>query len=112
MKRITVTDVLRDDHGSLYDLDGLTMDQVIAWAEKIRDEWSSKGYSDIRIALEGYGYDGGVELHIKGDREETDTEYEKRIENIRKEREKQKAIKEAKRTAEYEEYLKLKAKFE
>jgi hypothetical protein len=109
MKRITVKEKVIDD--SLYDLDGLTVDEIASWVERLREQFGQK-YHTLRLSVEPYGYEGGAELVIYGEREENNVEYDKRVEKARKEREHQKAIKEAKKTKEYGEYLRLKEKFE
>lgn len=110
MKRIEISDNLRND--SIWNLDGLTMDKLIEWAQDIKSEYHLKGYTEIRLSRGDCGYKGETEFNIMGTRPETDAEYKKRVSKIQKDRERQKEIKEAKKTAEYEEYLRLKVKFE
>jgi len=107
MKRISVKDRLKDV--SVYDFD-CPLKDLIAWAQSEIDDHGD--YSELFLSVEPYGYDGGVEFALYGERLESDSEYEKRCEAVRKDREKEKAKREAKKEAEYEEYLRLKEKFE
>ena len=72
--------------------------------------------------VQGYGYDGGVELELNVWRDETDAEYKKRLEKNEKAKEKARALREKKlakaravlmetEEAERAEFLRLKAKF-
>jgi hypothetical protein len=69
-------------------------------------------YQDVRIEYKYFGYDGAFDVAISFEREETDKEYEARLvkEKVKEEKLKNRAAK--KKQKEYEQYLKLKDKFE
>ena len=89
-------------------LDGMTPEKVIEYMEEIRDLYCGR---DVFFSVEPYGYDGGVELAVYERRLETDAEYAKRKAAEKKEREKKKAAATKKKDKEYDEYLRLLAKF-
>lgn len=107
MKRISVKEKLCDV--SEYDFEG-SLYKLIEWAQAQIDDY--EGYSDVLLEVSPYGYDGEVEFELYGERLESDVEYEKRCESVRKAREKEKAKREEKKEKEYQEYLRLKEKFE
>lgn len=89
-------------------LDGMTPEQVIEQMQAIRAGVEDR---DIYFSVEGYGYDGGMELYVYERRLETDAEYAKRTAAEKKDREKKKAAAAAKKDKEYAEYLRLLKKF-
>jgi uncharacterized protein YifE (UPF0438 family) len=88
-KRKVVTELLTSI--SIYDLDG-PLDETI---DELGDILEKHGYvhGNIRcdIVTESYGCcDEAVFINVLGDREETEKEYEKRVEKLKKERVKKK----------------------
>lgn len=107
-KRKTVIDSLGTE--SFFDiLDGKTFDEVIACMHEMKALYADR---DVYFDVNGYGYDGGLELYLMERREETDREYEKRIAEEKRERAKKSAAARAKKEREYAEYQRLKKKFE
>lgn len=90
-------------------LDQMTPDEVIERMKELR-----AGYPDRHVFfnVSPYGYDGGIELELWESREETDKEFNKRIAEEKKEREKKAAATRAKKDREFAEYVRLKKKFE
>lgn len=89
-------------------LDGMTPEQVIKEMQVFREVYPDR---DVYFSVEGYGYDGGLELELYERRLETDAEYAKRTAAEKKDREKKKAAAAKKKDKEYAEYLRLAAKF-
>lgn len=109
---------------SLWDLfDGEDFFDVRAKLDKLEAGIQYGNGEEAKFRIEPYGYDGGVELCLDVFRDETDAEYEKRMEKDAKAREKARALREKKlamaravlmetEEAERAEFLRLKAKFE
>lgn len=105
-KKIVIDDL---GEGSFYDvLNGKTFDEVIARMEQYKSHYSGR---DVYFDIQGYGYDGGIELCLRERRLETDREYEKRIAKENLERAKKRAAEKKKKDREYAEYVRLKEKF-
>lgn len=95
---------------SFYDiLDGMTPDQIAKQLENLKTHYQGR---DIFFRVKDYGYDGGAELELWEKRLETDKEYEKRVQEEKKASEKKAKEAKAKKDREYEEFLRLKKKFE
>ena len=74
------------------------------------EEQESRGYFNIRFDID-YDYDN-IDLEVRGERFETDGEFEARMEDKKKFEEKKKAEAAKKEAAERELYETLKRKFE
>ena len=108
MKKILVREEL--DSFSVYEFDGLSMSDLRKWADE-----SEKGYPSyfrVYLDVDANYYDDPPRFVLYGEREESDKEFEERKEKERKEREKKKAARAKAKEAEYQEYLKLKEKYE
>lgn len=90
-------------------LDQMTPNEVIERMKELQ-----AGYPDRHVFfnVSPYGYDGGIELELWESREETDREFNKRVAEEKKEREKKAAATKAKTDREFAEYVRLKKKFE
>jgi len=103
---------------SMYELEG-TFVSVIKKLEKIRDDWTDKGYKNIRLEHDiEYDY-GDVQdnyIYMYGQRMETQEEADKREKAAAKARESRKKSKKKAAARKLEEekktYLRLKKKFE
>jgi hypothetical protein len=108
VKKLVKTEVLEGYIGH-YDLEK-SLDVLITWIEQFQDVWEAKGYTNLRLEID-YDYDRESHLQLKGDREETDREYERRMNDNKKQRERRKVEKIADAKAEKELYEKLKKKY-
>ena len=117
----------RRDHVDIVDLfDRRSLDDVIIDLQSMLHRYEEEIFThdkEVKCETEYYGYDGGLEVYVRVDRWETDTEYHRRLaketaakEKARKAKETKKARarevlykKEADERAEYE---RLRAKFE
>ena len=107
-KRKTVNVKLGEE--SFYDiLDQKTPAEVVERMKELQ-----AGYPDrhVYFNVSSYGYDGGKELELWESREETDKEFNKRVAEEKKEREKKAAATKAKKDREFAEFMRLKKKFE
>lgn len=95
---------------SAFEFDGLSMDEIIEWAQEQKDGYS--GYSEIYLDVTDFGHNGGDDFSLMGKRMESDAEYEKRVAARHRETAAERARREASKKKEYEEYLRLKEKFE
>jgi hypothetical protein len=68
-------------------------------------------YANLRIYGEAYGYDGGCDYYMRGDREENDAEYGQRIAEEDCDKELEKKEKRKKKEKELIEYERLKKKY-
>ena len=86
------------------DLEG-SINDVIKRLKEEEEYYIQKGYEDIQLEKEYLAYEDGSQLVLTGEREETDIEYERRLqaEKIKKERIEKR---------EKEEFERLKKKFE
>ena len=106
-KRKTVNVRLGEE--SFYDiLDQRTPEEVMERMKELQ-----AGYPDrhVYFNVSGYGYDGGMNLELWESREETDKEFNKRVAEEKKEREKKAAATKAKKDKEFAEYVRLQKKF-
>jgi hypothetical protein len=117
----------RRDQVDIVDLfDQRSLDDVIIDLQSMLHQYEEEIFThdkEVKFETEYYGYDGGLEVYVRVDRWETDTEYHRRLaketaakEKARKAKETKKARarevlykKEADERAEYE---RLRAKFE
>lgn len=95
----------------IYTFDG-PIDDIIATLESLKDHGNAGGYTNLCIDVEPYGYDGGFDLSLVGERPETESERQKRLKNEKKIKESQAKQKAKKLENEKKQYLKLKKKFE
>ncbi|MFW6281203.1 MAG: hypothetical protein ACOC1O_00130 [bacterium] len=111
-KRKNIKEKIKELHygGIAEELNGFTMDQIKKWADK--QKTNHPDYNEIIIEFNPYGYDGGFDTIFFGIRKETYDEYNNRIIKEKKEREKRRIKREEKKQKEYEEFLRLKKKFE
>lgn len=98
-------------------LDGHSASEVAAKVleeeQAVLDRLVAKGYLVDRVFFDVsyYGYDGGMDVFVMVDREETDKEMAQRVKKEKAERARKKKAQEAKEAREREQYEKLKAKF-
>lgn len=116
--------VARKEYASLYDLlDGEDFAGVKAALDKLEAQVDYGRGEDAKFVVEGYGYDGGVELYLEIYRDETDAEYNKRMAKNAAAKEKARLAREKKKeaarkvlmeneAAERAEYERLRAKFD
>ena len=121
-ERLRVVD--RKEYVSLFDL--LDEDAFFDVKQKLDKLEAMVDYGrgeEAKFKVEPYGYDGGVELYLEIYRDETDAEYDKRMEKNAKAKEKARKARETKKeraravlmeseAAERAEYERLRAKFE
>lgn len=121
-ERLRVVD--RKEYVSLFDL--LDEDDFFDVKQKLDKLEAMVDYGrgeEAKFKVEPYGYDGGVELYLEIYRDETDAEYDKRMEKNAKAKEKARKARETKKeraravlmeseAAERAEYERLRAKFE
>ena len=93
---------------SVSDFDG-KIDDVIQMLANYRDTYIASGYMNIRISADQY-YDT-VDIDLYGDRYETDEEYEKRINMVKKIAQRQKLEKKKQAEEEKKLYERLKKKY-
>ena len=120
--RLRVVD--RKEYVSLFDLlDGKEFFDVKEGLDRLEQQVNYGSGEEAKFVVEPYGYDGGVELYLEVYRDETDAEYNKRMEKEAKAKEKARLAREKKKerarqmlmateAAEREEYERLRAKFE
>lgn len=109
MTKRKILDVEAREYVDFDEFDMKTPEEVIERMKALR---AGVGDRDVYFYISHYGYDGGKELTLRERREETDTEYNKRLAEEKKDRERKKAATQAKKDREYGEYMRLKAKFE
>ena len=114
----------RREYISLFDLlDGKEFFDVKEGLDKLEKQIAYERGEEAKFVVEPYGYDGGVELYLEVYRDETDAEYNKRMEKAAKAKEKARLAREKKKeaarkvlmeseAAERAEYERLRAKFE
>ena len=114
----------RKEYVSLFDLlDGKDFFDVKEWIDKLEKQVNYSCGEEAKFVVEPYGYDGGVELYMEVYRDETDAEYNKRLEKEAKAQEKARLAREKKKerarkelmeseAAERAEYERLRAKFD
>ena len=86
------------------------IDDIIKTLEDLKDTTKKLGYYNIEISYEWFRHE--YEMILKGTRQETDKERDKRLQDYRKNREKQILLRQKKKDKEHAQYLKLKEKFE
>ena len=89
----------------------LPLTGVIQWADELEREWSDKGFSNIRLEYE-HGWDDPGNFILKGDRPETDDEYNARQRKNQLARERREAQAREAAEQEFELYKKLKKKYD
>lgn len=110
MKKRLIIDSKLDEYIDFYDvLEGKTPDQVVEAMRYYQEKFAGR---DVYFDINTYGYDGGKELQLRERREETDKEYEKRMDQEKKEREIKKANKALKDAKEFAEFQRLQKKFQ
>ena len=114
----------RREYVSLFDLlDGKEFFDVKEGLDKLEKQIAYERGEEAKFVVEPYGYDGGVELYLEVYRDETDAEYDRRLDKEAKAKEKARKARETKKerarqmlmateAAEREEYERLRAKFE
>ena len=112
----------RKEYVSLFDLlDGRDFFSVKEELDRLEQQVNYGSGEEAKFVVEPYGYDGGVELYLEVYRDETDAEYNRRLDKeakakARKAREtkKERARKELMESeaAERAEYERLRAKFD
>lgn len=102
--------ILIETRSAPIDISGKTPKQVYEYLEEhMTLEVAAGGvYDTYTIQYEYYGYDGAFDIVLEGMRIETDQEFEARQAHLKMIRSKQKK----KEDKEYEQYLRLKKKFE
>lgn len=120
-ERLRVVD--RREYVSLFDLlDEGDFFDVKEKLDKLEATVDYGGGEEAKFKVEPYGYDGGVELYMEIYRDETDAEYDKRMEKTAKAKEKARKARETKKerarkvlmeseAAERAEYERLREKF-
>lgn len=94
---------------SFYDiLDQMTPAEVIERMDELQAGYPDR---DVFFNVSPYGYDGGLNLELWERREETDKEYEKRVAEEKRERDRKRAATKAKKDKEFAEYVRLQKKF-
>lgn len=82
LNRILVAEVLDGD--IMYALDGLTIESATSKLSELKKIYEERGYTNIRIVVD-YSYESTY-LQLKGDREETEKEYQKRAEKLNRQK--------------------------
>lgn len=102
--------ILIETRSAPIDISGKTPKQVYEYLEEhMTLEVAAGGvYDTYTVEYEYFGYDGAFDIVLKGKRIETDQEFEARQTHLKAMRSKQKK----KEDKEYEQYLRLKKKFE
>lgn len=113
----------RKEYVSLFDLlDGKEFFDVKEGLDRLEQQVDFGSGEEAKFVVEPYGYDGGVELYLEVYRDETDAEYNKRMEKEAKAKEKARLAREKKKekarqvlmeseAAERAEYERLREKF-
>ena len=71
------------DNSLDYSLDGMTIDEAIAYLKKEQDRLIQKYPSSTPFIRISYGYDDHDELHLVMEREETDEEFAARVKKVK-----------------------------
>lgn len=120
--RLRVVD--RKEYVSLWDfIHDNDVDTVKAEIDKLGNMVNYGQGETAKFVVEGYGYDGGVEVYFEISRDENDYEYNKRMEQNARAKEKARVAREKKKeaarkvlmeteAAERAEYERLRSKFE
>ena len=90
-------------------LQAKTPEQVIEQLQKIRAEYPDR---DIQFGLDTWGHDGGVDLELWETRLQTDSEYERDLEEYAKKQARKRMESQQRKDAEFAEFQRLKKKFE
>lgn len=98
----------KDIYVDFDEFDGKTPAQIIEGMQYYIDKEHGR---DLYFHIESYGYDGGKELKMRERRLENDREFNKRIAEEKKVKDKAKADKAAKEAKELAEYERLKKKY-
>ncbi len=117
----------RRDHVDIVDLfDRRSLDDVIIDLQSMLHQYEEEIFThdkEVKFETEYYGYDGGLEVYVRVDRWETDTEYHRRLAKETAAKEKARQARETKKARalatalateqeERELFEKLKKKFE
>ncbi len=117
----------RNDHVDIVDLfDGRSLDDVILDLQSMLHRYEEEIFThdkEVKFETEYYGHDGGIEVYVRVDRWETDTEYHRRLAKETAAKEKARQARETKKAKalatalateaeERELFEKLKKKFE
>ena len=114
----------RKEYVSLFDLlDGRDFFSVKEELDRLEQQVNYGSGEEAKFVVEPYGYDGGVELYLEVYRDETDAEYNRRLDKEAKAKEKARKARETKKerarkelmeseAAERAEYERLRAKFD
>jgi hypothetical protein len=95
---------------SIHDFDGLDIDGAVKHIDGFRSQ-IKLGETAV-FEVDSYGYDGGVDMSLLIHRQETDAELEARLKEERALRERQRRNVKMQESREFEQYQRLKAKFE
>lgn len=95
---------------SIHDFDGLDIDGAVKHIDSFRSQ-IKLGETAV-FEVDGYGYDGGVDLSLLIHRQENDAELEARLKEERALRERQRQNRKMQESREFKQYQRLKAKFE
>ena len=91
---------------SVYEFE-CSLDSLIEKLEELKSKYGASAHFDIC----GVGYDGGIEVHIVYEREETEKERDRRLAKAHKERVKKAAYEAKREERERAKYEKLHAKY-
>lgn len=109
-QREQVREQVKDFDASLFDLlDFKTPAQVIEHLQLIQKKYAGL---EVFFKLSTWGYDGGVDLELWKQREQTDEEYDRLLAAYTKEQDRKKKAAKLKKDSEFAEYQRLKKKFE
>ena len=109
MRKRLIIDVEADIYVDFDEFDLQTPAQII---DRMRQFIINYPNRDLYFYVESYGYDGGKELRLRERRLETDKEFDRRIKEDNKNKEKEKLTKATKQAKEIAEYARLKKKYE
>lgn len=88
-----------------------SIDEVIQRLQDLKQRYEERDWTELEIEYDYYGYDGGMDIVLKGMREETRKEEKERLEKERRQKEREQTIKAKKLEDERKEYERLKKKF-
>lgn len=88
-KRLTIHENIETK--SLYDFDGAELIEFVRYLKSLASIHDSK-YDNLKISFTGPNYEGLDALVISGDRPENDREYQRRVERLKKEKEKKSGL--------------------
>ena len=109
-KQVRVTEEIKSISFDINGLEG-NIDVVQSRLAEVEKLAGDLGYIDITLKID-HGYEGVEGLSVVGSRWETEEEFKQRVAKLKREKEKRATLKKGKESKEYEEYLRLKDKFE